>query len=303
MPVSSPSRTKSNLLGAALCATLIAAAAARGAQWVEGFAEVDFHHNAPRYPIARDFRGMARGYMTAGWYAPAQMKENVLSWKTAVVPEKQPTTFAFIGATSVLPSEFSRGPQAKLSVNGKYALTFSIGFTRDVTWKEGDFELKYISKRAEYPYTTTHRSFELHGNSGIYHLSVPASAVEAGKPAVLKVELVPFAGWSHGWFTVKERRDVLEQSMETLQGELEALRQDMAAVAQQTHVLATQVYSDLLGGDKFQHAVLYANGYRHVHPADLIRLKNGELLMMWREATEHISNDGEVVMIRSKDGG
>ena len=278
-------------------------AAAPAAQWVEGFDQPVFHHEGMRYPDALDFRGMSRGYMTAGWHSPAQLKENVLSWKTAVVPAKEPTTFAFIGATSVLPSEFSRGPQVKLFVNGKYALTFSIGFTRDVTWKEGEFELKYISKRVEYPYTGSHRQFELYGNSGLFHLSVPASAIEAGQPATIRVDVQPFEGWKHGWFTVKERRDVLKQSQETLQGEVDALRHDMAVVAMQTQALATQVYADLLGRDRFKHDVLYANGHRHVHPADLIKLKNGELLLMWREGTEHVSVDGDVVMVRSKDGG
>lgn len=287
---------------AALLACVCSAFAAE-AQWVEGFDAVVFHHNAQRVPTSRDFRGPARGYMTAGWYAAPQLATNYVSWKTAPVPTKQKTTFAFIGATSVLPSELSRGPQARLTINGQHALTFTIGFTRDMTWKDGEFELKYISKRVEYPYTASHRQFELNGNSGIYQLTVPESAVEAGQPVELKVELLPFPAWTHGWFMVKARRDVLKQSMEILAGEIEALRRDMAVVVEQTHILATQAYANLHGAPKFRHQVVYANGYRHLHPADLIRLKNGELLMMTREATEHISNDGDVVLLRSKDGG
>lgn len=121
-------------------------------QRVEGFASIEFHHDANRGAAARDFRGMAPGFMTAGWWAPGQMKDNRVAWQTALVPAAQPTTFAFIAATSVLPTEFTRGPEAKLSVNGRYALTFTLGFTRDITWREGEFELKYISKRVEYPY-------------------------------------------------------------------------------------------------------------------------------------------------------
>ena len=49
--------------------------------------------------------------------------------------------------------------------------------------------------------------------------------------------------------------------------------------------------------------MIYQNGYKHVHPADLIQLQNGELLLMAREGTEHISNDGDVIMLRSKDQG
>ena len=41
--------------------------------------------------------------------------------------------------------------KVKLSVNGHYALTFNLGVSRDFTWREGDYELKYISKRASLP--------------------------------------------------------------------------------------------------------------------------------------------------------
>jgi sialidase-1 len=284
-------------------ASLSAADEKPATQWVEGFDKVEFHHNGNRSALTRDFRGMARGYMTAAWWSPEQMKTNVLSWKTAAVPEKKPTAFSFIAATAVLPSEFSQGPSAKLSINGIHALTFTIGMNRDFTWREGDYELKYISKRVEYPYFNPHRQFELHGNSGIYQFSVPASAVEAGQPAILKVELLPFFGWSHGWFMVKERRDTLKDSMESLRGEVEAMRQDVAVINQHTHILASKLYPEAANTNQLQHEVIYGNGFRHVHPADLIKLQNGELLLMWREGTEHISDDGDVVLLRSKDNG
>lgn len=276
----------------------------QSSQWVEGFDQIEVHQNRNGPISARDFRGASRGYMTVQWWTHDNNRAgNFVAWRTAVVPAKQATTFAFIGATSVLPSEFSRGPQAKIFVNGKYALTFSIGFTRDVTWTEGEFELKYISKRVEYPFAGSHRQFELHGNNGIYHLKVPASVVAAGQPAVLKVELLPFEGWSHGWFAVKERRDVLKQSMEILSGEIESLRQDLVAVNQQVQILASQVYGGLVNLQKFEHHVIYTNGFRHEHPADLIQLQSGEILLMTREGTEHISDDGDVVLVRSNDGG
>jgi hypothetical protein len=276
---------------------------AQDRQRVEGFDSVVFHYNANRSGVVRDFRGPSRGYMTAGWWAAEQMKKNILSWKTAIVPEKKSTTFSFIGSSSVLPSEFSVGPKVKLTVNGNYALTFTLGRMRDFTWKEGNYELKYLSKRVEYPYMGYHRQFEIHGNSGIYQLTVPASAVEAGKSAIIEIEILPFEQWHNGWFMVKERRDVLKQSVASLQGEIESLQADMQKINEQTHILGTQLYAEMLGGDRFKHQVIYTNGYRHLHPADLIKLKNGDILMMTREATEHFANDGDVVMLRSKDGG
>ncbi|QKJ32627.1 exo-alpha-sialidase [Mucilaginibacter mali] len=280
------------------------AASAQTKQQVEGFDTVAFHYDANRSRPVMDFRGMTKGYMTAGWWAPEQMKKNILSWKTGIVPEKVATTFSFIAATCVLPSEITVGPQVRLTVNGHYALTFTLGRMKDYTWHEGAYELKYISKRVEFPYTGAHREFGLNGNSGIYQLSVPASAVEAGKAALIEVEILPFERWHNGWFMIKHYRDVLQAAtIASLQGQINALRMDANVANEQTHILATQLYSKMLGTDKYRNNVIYTNGYRHIHPADIIKLKNGDILLMAREATEHFANDGDVIMLRSKDGG
>lgn len=272
-------------------------------QLVEGFAKVDFHHDANRSKPCLDFRGMAIGYMTAGWWAPGQMEKNLVSWQTAPVPEKKATTFAFIGASSVVPSEFAHGPSARLSINGKYALTFRLGLTRSFTWEEGGYALQYLSKRVEYPYFNSHRQLTLSGNSGIYRLTVPAAAVEAAQPVTIQVALLPFTGWPNGWFMVKNRTNTFQQSSAILSGEVETLRQDQAVIHQQTQMLATQVYASTLGREQLVHEVVYQSGFRHLHPADMIKLQNGELLVMFREGAEHFANDGDVVMLRSKDEG
>jgi sialidase-1 len=288
------------------CINLLAVigANAQQNQNVEGFDSVVFHYNGNRSLATIDYRGNNRGYMTAAWWAAGQIDKNVLSWRTAVVQEKKTTTFSFVGASAPLPAEFARGPLVKLSVNGKYALTFFIGMLRDYTWTEGDYQLKYSSKRVEYPYFGTMREFHLDGNSGLYQLTVPADAVEAGKPAVIEVEMLPFERWHNGWFMVKSYKDVLEQKTITdLQGEINTLRNDIGVLNEQTQILGSQLYSNMLGTDDLQHEVIYTNGFRHLHPADLLTLKNGELLLMSREGTEHISNDGDVFLLRSKDNG
>jgi sialidase-1 len=277
---------------------------AQAQQKVEGFDKVVFHYDANRSRPQLDFRGNTKGYMTAGWWAKAQMTKNVLSWKTAIVPEKAITTFSFIGASSVLPSEITVGPKVKLTINGTYAITFNLGRTHNFTWTEGEYELKYSSRRVEFPYTSAHREFGIDGNSGIYELTVPASVVEAGKECLIEVEILPFERWHNGWFMIKDYRDVLKAAtIESLQAQVDGLRRDVSGLSEQTHILATGLYSKMLGNDKFEHHIAYTDGYRHLHPADLIKLRNGEILMFTREGTEHYANDGDVIMIRSKDGG
>lgn len=273
-------------------------------QSVEGFEEIAFHYNANRSSKYIDFRGNQTGYMTAGWWAKGQTEKNILSWKTAIVPEKVQTTFSFIGSSSILPAEITVGPKVRLTVNGNYALTFNIGRTHNFSWKEGEFELKYISKRNEFPYTSSQRQFELNGISGIYELTVPASMVEAGKQSIIQVEILPFERWPNGWFMVKAYKDVLKPpTIETLQAQIDGLLRDMNRLNEQTNILATQLYANILGNDKYEHNIVYTNGFRHIHPADIIKLKNGDILLLTREATEHFSNDGDIVMVRSKDGG
>ena len=273
-------------------------------QNVEGFDTIAFHYNANRSAATRDFRGISTGYMTAGWWAPGQMNNNVLSWKTAVVPEKRLTTFSFIASSAVLPADITIGPEVRLKINGQEALTFNIGRTHNFTWSNGDYVLNYISKRTEFPYTGEHRQFALNGNSGIYELTVPEAVIEAGQRAIIEVELLPDERWNYGWFMIKNYRDVLQApTVQSLERRIEAMQRDINLLHEQTNILATQLYASMLGRDKYEHNIIYTNGYRHLHPADMIKLQNGDILLFTREATEHYANDGDIVMVRSKDNG
>jgi sialidase-1 len=276
-------------------------------QQVEGFDSIVFSHDQQGSgTLTRssvDFRGQHPGGWTAPWWAPGTMTNNTLVWKTAICPEQKRTLFSFVGSSSSTPPEFSKGPRAKLFVNDHYALTFELGVKRDRSWKEGEVELRYISKRVEWPYWNAHRQFETNGNSGIYQLIIPASQITPGQASTLKVELLPFDAWPKVWFSVKARKDTLKPGPEALQEQVEQLQKDVARLGELTHVLATQQYQQLLDSREFQHFIIYSNGHRHVHPADLIPLKNGDVLLTTREASEHISRDGDVVMLRSRDGG
>lgn len=81
------------------------------------------------------------------------------------------------------------------------------------------------------------------------------------------------------------------------------MQKDINLLNEQTHILAAQVYSNILGNSKYEHKIIYTDGHRHLHPADIIKLKNGDILLFSREATEHFANDGDIIMLRSKDNG
>lgn len=289
-----------------LCCSMAAACGLRAeVQRVEGFAEVVFAHNnhpSATVQVNADYRGRARGYMTGAWWAAGQRGENRVEWKTAACPEKKDTILIFIGASATLPPEINHGPEVRLSVNGEEAVRFRIGTQRDFSWAKGEYRLRYSALRNEFASWGRQRQFELEGNSGRYELLVPASRITPGEPLVLKAEMLPFPRWPNGWFMVKARRDALSDSPQVLREEIRQLRADTNRLGELVQVLATRQYPDLLGQDRFTHRTVYSNGYRHVHPADLIPLRDGTLLLTAREATEHVANDGDIVILRSRDG-
>ena len=134
---------------------------AQSTQQVEGFASIIHDPAATSHPGMKplDYRGPSPGYMTKPWWTTDETSR--LKWKTAVVPEKRATVFAFTAASSVIPAELTRGPRARLYYNGKPAITFDIGQTRDRVWKAGAVELRYESRRSEWPYSAAHRQFSL----------------------------------------------------------------------------------------------------------------------------------------------
>jgi sialidase-1 len=272
-------------------------------QQVEGFASIISAPGDDSRPdiTPLDFRGPSKGHMTNPWWVAGDAGR--VRWKTAVVPAKQVTVFSFTASSSVIPAELTRGPKARLYYNGAAAVEFDIGQPRDRVWTQGDFQLRYESRRAEWPWSAGHRQFAPNGDSGIYRLRVPASNVAAGEPATLEVELLPLPAWPNGWFMVKHRTDTLSASEQSLAEQVRQLQRDVTRLGELTEVLATNQYQSMLDTRDRRHSIIYTNGWRHLHPADLIKLQNGELLVTAREASEHIARDGDVIMLRSKDMG
>ena len=100
---------------------------------------------------------------------------------------------------------------------------------------------------------------------------------------------------------VKDRRDALDKSPEELRQEVDQLHTDVNRLSELVHVLMTRQYPELSGQEKFEHFPIYTDGYRHLHPADMIPLKDGSVLLTAREATEHVARDGDIVVLRSEN--
>lgn len=155
-----------------------------GAQLVEGFGEIVTSLNYdPDYP---DYRGSHETWMEIS-RGPDGGQE--LVWRTAAPLQKKKTIFVFTGANGEDEGDI------ELSVNGNKVLTFSSGVGENRTWREGEHNLDYIHKA------------HVSGYSGLYFLTVPASAVNAGTPCEIKVRHIN--GRHNAWFRIKGYRDTI----------------------------------------------------------------------------------------------
>src|SRR5260370_21284693 len=217
----------------------IAALQAQSTQQVEGCATIIPDPTPTSHPATKpiDHRGPSPGYMTRPWWTTDENSR--LKWKTAAPPEKRTTVVAFTAGSSVIPAELTRGPRARLYYNGEPAVEFDIGQPRDRVWSQGDFELRYESRRAEWPWSAAHRQFFLNGDSGIYRLQAPAAKIVAGQAVTLELALLPFPPWPNGWFMVKQRPDTLTENDKSLTQQVRQLQRDVSRLGALTKVLAT----------------------------------------------------------------
>jgi sialidase-1 len=275
-------------------------------QQVEGFSRLVSESNRYTFGggvLGPDYRGSSPAAMTPHWYRPAQPGEPGLCWETAPAPRAVDTTFVFAGESANLPENVFPPHQATLFVNGERVLSFDLGQRLRRLWQEGDWALEFVPKQVGTSVDGYHRQFGTHGCSGVYRLAAPARALTAGQPVQLQVA-IESRSQEIAWFAVRQRTDVLDVSAHTNAEEIQRLQDEVIHLKRIVGNLARRSYAELFPERiPTEDVIIYSNGTAHVHVPDLLLLRNGDLLCAFREATEHLSNDGRIVMVRSRDGG
>ena len=253
-----------------------------------------------------DFRGPTRAWSTLEWWRHPEKTDRPFEivWETAPPPRQVDTVFSFVAATSPNQSGHESGvARARIFVNTEYLLTFSLGTRLHQRWGDGKSTLEFVPKHVQMPYDGYHRQFQTYGNSGLYQLRVPARLVRANRPNQIKV-VVEARDGSQSWFAVHDRQDTLSSSAETNGEQIAQLQQEIIQLKRVIETLARRVYPELQTRRlPSQEVILYSQGRSHVHAANLVALQSGEILAVFREGSEHISADGRLVLVRSKDGG
>ncbi|MSP13215.1 MAG: exo-alpha-sialidase [Chloroflexi bacterium] len=255
-------------------------------------------------PLAPDFRGSSEAAWTREWWLAPNGTVPDVAWLTAPLPEARDTTFTFIGESANLPEGLYPPNQAKLYVDGAYALTFDLGQRLLSTWEQGEFALTFEPRQVHTTADNYHRQFEASGCGGLYRLAVPASRLRAGQPVEVRVALEPLRTDTVNWFAIRQIPNVLEISPQTNAEQIAQLQQEIIHLKRTVGILARRAYPQLLPAQlPTEEVIIYTNGRAHVHDTDLQLLQNGDILVAFRDGSEHISADGKLVTVRSRDGG
>lgn len=277
-------------------------------QQVEGFArlisEAGYVPSPDRVGLGPDFRGPSPSASTHEWWRLRDPNEPNLVWETAPVPAAVDTTFTFVGESPNLWENVFPTNRATLYLNDERAVSFDLGIRERFTWTEGDFALQFIPRQIRSTIDGFHRQFLTTGNSGLYKLAAPARVLQAGQPVRLKVVVEPLKSDQRVFFAVRQRTDALEVSPRTNAEQIEQLQRELSQLKRVVGTLARRSYAELFPERlPTEEVLIYQNFRRHVHPPDIEIMPNGDLLVCLREASEHISNDGRILTIRSTDGG
>lgn len=278
-------------------------------QLVEGFRRILSAPAGPTHTMARarpghDFRGYAEGWWTLSWWRRPLEETPPLEWETHPVPAKALTAFSFVGASSNTTYNVYPPNQARLLVNGEYALTFDLGVRTAMAWQADDFRLEFTPKRVQMPADGYHRQHEMHGNSGIYRLTVPAHRVTPQEPLRLRVDLeTPQAG-TVSFFMIKDRQDTLEVSTHTNADQIAQLQDDVTQLRRVVNALSKRIYPELFPERvSSKQMVLYHHGRDHCNDLDIALADDGEIMLAFRQAAEHVAPHGKAILVRSGDEG
>ena len=261
--------------------------------------------NAHSYGL-HDFRGPVPDSEGKVRNVQAYGDRTAVEWETTPAESAETTVFTWIGGAQVRPVRPAFPmPMATLSVDGTPRLRFPLGQTaRSYVTNDEGFSLTIEPKRFQSLVEPPHRSWSPDGVSGFYRLKIPGEFLTAGKPVQVRVELNRDLPDIEQLFFVSPRSDALRVDLRVLRDEVARLQSDMVQLRQSHEMLYAQLYPQLfpkvIAGEV---VIAFQDETRHFHPPSLTVMRDGEIVITCREATDHLARNGQMILVRSTDGG
>ncbi len=247
-----------------------------------------------------DFRGVVPGSTTAF------RERTAITWETSPAESAETTVFTWIGGSQLYPSMRPAYPfvAATLSVNGVPRLQFSLGCAEIYTATGDGFTLWFEPRRLLSLVEDGDRSFAPHGVSGFYRLQAPGEMLTAGEPLQITVELPPAQQDYVCSYYISPRTDALQISLATHRDEIAQLQADVVQLKRSHEMLYAQVYPELFPNRvQGERSILHMSETRHMHPPCLTTMRNGEIVLTFRDGATHLDVNGRMLLKRSHDNG
>ncbi len=282
-------------------------------QEVEGFSRIITAPSGPTHSLGLrdraganpgiDFRGYAKGWWTLSWWRRALPDTPALEWETHPVPQRAATVITFVGSSYNSPFNVYPANKARLLIDGRPAITFDLGVRTAMLWQSDGIRLEFAPRRIQLASDGYERQDEMHGNSGIYRLTVPADMVTPGAPLRLRIDPEPAREGTVSFFMIKDRQNTMEVSTRTNAEEITQLQDDVSqlrrVIGALSHKLYPQLFRERVPSNE---TVLYQPGRDQCNDLDLAMADDGALMLAFRQAAEHVAPHGRTVLLRSRNG-
>jgi hypothetical protein len=228
-----------------------------------------------------------------------------VEWETSPARAARDTVFVWIGGSQVRPAMRPSFPHVcgQLSVDGRPLIELPLGLPEGYTVGDAACQLSFEPRNYISLVEMPHRFFYPNGVTGIYRLKVAGKLLKKGRPLRLRVELPQTDGGYETFFYVSPRRDALATDTATLRQEVLRLQKDLLLLTKSHEMLYAQAYPQFFPKVKGRLVIAHQDDTRHLHPANLTVMADGEIVITMREATDHLARDGRMILVRSRDNG
>jgi hypothetical protein len=236
---------------------------------------------------------------------PVSRDRQHIEWETSAAEAAEKTVFTWMGGSRVWPAMTPAFPYhtAALSVDGRAPLRFPLGRPEGFHVAGDGISLEFEPRQFHSLSEAYHRYFDAAGITGFFRLHVDGRLLTRGKPVRLRVELDRFERVETTYHVIP-RNDCLAVDLRILRDEIAVLQRELVAFKRSHEQLAAQLYPELfperVPGER---VIVTQDPIKHLHPATITGMSDGELVVTMREGTDHLSTDGRIMLVRSRDGG